>query len=129
MASNLSHKLAIPLVIVAAIAGLYLTMRSGAHRKDKNAVAAMKSDLRNLITAQEYYHDSTRSFSADQGALNYTPSTGVTVEITLGDSGWSAIASHFQVNGRCAVFVGTVARPLEQAVTEGEPRCERVELK
>ena len=132
MASNLSQKLAIPLVIVVGGVGVYLAvpaMMCGCSRKDKNAVAAMKSDLRNLVTAQEYYRDSARTYSADQRALNYSTSTGVTLEITLGDSGWSALASHNALRGRCAVFVGTVPRPLEQTVTEGEPRCERVELK
>ncbi len=133
MASNLSQKLAIPLVIVVGGVGVYLAvppLMCGCSTKDKAYVAAMKSDLRNLVYAEEYYRDSTRSYSADQRALNYNTSMGVTIEITLGDSGWSAIASHSALrSGRCAVFVGTVPRPLEQTVAVGEPRCERVELK
>ncbi len=86
--------------------------------------ATARSDLRNLVTAQESFFDSARTYTADHRALNYSTSLGVTVAITLGDSSWSAVATHAAHGpGRCGIAVGGAANPVRPS-PEGEPICE-----
>jgi prepilin-type N-terminal cleavage/methylation domain-containing protein len=130
----------IELLIVVVIIGILaaIAIPKFAATKQKAYLASMKSDLRNLATAQE-------SFLADQnppayfswtgdntgvggfidpvtGQLVYSPSTGVTVAAAAVAGGWSATALHAQLPGRtCAIFINTGA--VAPATVEGEPRC------
>ncbi len=98
----------------------------------------MKSDLRNLATAQESYladQNPPSYFSAGAvtnlapftdpvtGQAIYAPSTGVTVAVVAVPGGWSATATHAQLPGRtCAIYINLPA-PVAPAVVEGEPAC------
>ena len=66
--------------------------------------ATLKSDLRSLSMAESLYAESTGHFSDDHEALNYTPSTGVTIDIALAESSWSAGAvTRAFPDGRCTM--------------------------
>ena len=131
----------IELLIVVVIIGILaaIAIPKFASTKEKAYIASMKSDLRNLATAQESYLSSQNPPSYATGgpyttvapmldpvtnAVLYTPSSGVTV--TLGPvvaGGWSASSTHLQAPGRtCAIFIGAAA-PLAPATVEGEPAC------
>lgn len=108
----------------------------GARVKGPPYRAAMKSDLRNLVTAQESYFADyvsyTRAFTVDSMRSGYDdswvpwPSTGVTVTIGVAtDRGWSATARHADLGSMvCGIFVGDAPPPIAGA-REGEPMCEK----
>ena len=64
----------IELLIVVVIIGILaaIAIPKFANTKEKAYVAAMKSDLRNLITAQEaYFSDYNSTYAASTGAMNH----------------------------------------------------------
>ena len=129
----------IELLIVVVIIGILaaIAIPKFASTKEKAYIASMKSDLRNLATAEESYLSSQNPPSYAAGTWTtaaalvdpvtnstlYTPSSGVTVQATAVPGGWSASATHLQAPGRtCAIFIGAAA-PLAPATVEGEPSC------
>src|SRR3979411_3059757 len=76
----------IELLIVVVIIGILaaIAIPKFANTKEKAYVASMKTDLRNLITAQEaYFSDNNSTYAASIGAMgtNYKASSGVTVAL------------------------------------------------
>ena len=107
------------LVIVGVLASMVIPKFS--HTKEKAYIATMKSDLRNLVTAEEAYFADSLRYTTDLGAA-YRMSTGIggpTIALTA--DGWTATVSHKSTTKTCAVYVGSTA--LAPAVKEGEPRC------
>ena len=100
----------IELLIVVVIIGILaaIAIPKFASTKQKAYMAAMKSDLRNLVTAEEGYFADNQAFSTSLAAINFSPSQNVTIgTITLGVTGWSATATHALVVGKtCQVQVG-----------------------
>lgn len=92
--------------------------------KERAYLAAMKTDLRNLVTAEEaYFADSTR-YTSNLGTL-YATTSGVTnPEIKLTTTGWTAKVAHTSTIYTCAIFVGQT--PLPPATIEGTPACDNV---
>ncbi|HKV73646.1 MAG TPA: prepilin-type N-terminal cleavage/methylation domain-containing protein [Gemmatimonadales bacterium] len=119
----------IELLIVVVIIGILAAIaipKFGA-TKVKGYVAVMRSDLRNLATAQEaYVADNNTYFSGSvpNTALIYNPSSGVTVTITEGTpAGWAATAAYPAGTTRtCAVFYGSATAPPPSSV-EGQVAC------
>jgi prepilin-type N-terminal cleavage/methylation domain-containing protein len=119
----------IELLIVVVIIGILAAIaipKFGA-TKVKGYVAVMKSDLRNLATAQEaYVADNGTYFNGvvPNTQLIYNPSSGVTVTITAGTTvGWAATASYPAGTSRtCAVFYGSATAP-PPATSEGSVAC------
>jgi prepilin-type N-terminal cleavage/methylation domain-containing protein len=118
----------IELLIVVVIIGVLaaIAVPKFSQTKQKAYVANMKSDLRNLATAQEsYFYDNAVYYG---GALPgpdvfFRGSRGVTVIIESADAaGWSASATHTASPVTCAIFGGNHA--LAPAAVEGEPGCE-----
>ena len=116
----------IELLIVVVIIGILaaIAIPKFANTKEKAYVASMKSDLRNLVTAQEaYFADNSSlyaSSTANLGTARYKSSTGVTVTIGSGTgTGWAATASHsgLPATKTCAISLGN------GATNEGEPVC------
>src|SRR5665647_1636246 len=102
----------IELLIVVVIIGILaaIAIPKFANTKQKAYIAAMKSDLRNLITAEEsFFADSTHYvIYGDTTKLKFKPSTGVnTPTIVIGSGYWSATISHTQIPGtfQCAIGV------------------------
>ncbi len=128
----------IELLIVVVILGILATIALPrfSNTKEKAYLAAMKADLRNLVTAQEGYASSNvgeympsgvaaNAFStAVQQSVHhgFLPSSGVSVQISKAGAGWSAVAQHKSLTGQsCTIFVNTEA--VEPATVEGESVC------
>jgi hypothetical protein len=91
--------------------------------REGNYAAAMRSDLRNLVTAEESYFANNIIYTTSLPSLGFTPSTGVTVQVTAATgTGWSASASHTASNTVCGIYVGS-ATPVIAGQTEGQPKC------
>lgn len=113
----------IELLIVVVIIGILaaIAIPKFANTKEKAYVASMKSDLRNLVTAQEaYFSDNNSTYAPDIASMgtNYKASSGVTVAMgTVTATGWDATAGHASTAKTCAISVGGTA------TNEGEPVC------
>ena len=116
-------KLAVLSVVVGVTVVLFVGPACGCTTKASAYRAAIKSDLRNLTTAQEAYFADSLRYAASLPELDFTASTYVTVELTLtSDSAWSASASHKGTPTRCTIFIGNIEPPVADGV-EGEPSC------
>ena len=116
----------IELLIVVVIIGILaaIAIPKFSNTKEKAYMAAMKSDLRNLITAEEAYFADNTTYSTVQADINYNSSAGVTVVIavTAGPPvGFSATSAHTGTTETCAIYIQTAA--VAPATNEGEPRC------
>lgn len=119
----------IELLIVVVIIGILVAIAipKFAATKEEAYVAKMKSDLRNLATAQEAYTSDNSVYyggAVPSSALVYAPSQSVAISITAtSPSGWAAVASVPGLSARtCALFVGVVAAPAP-ATAEGLIAC------
>jgi prepilin-type N-terminal cleavage/methylation domain-containing protein len=118
----------IELLIVVVIIGILasIAIPKFANTKMKAYTAAMKSDLRNLVTAEEsFFSDSVRYIVyGDTTKLKFKPTMGVsTPSIMIGQGYWSATVTHNQMpNFTCAIGVNTV-NPVVVAAGDGEPSC------
>ncbi len=118
----------IELLIVVVIIGLLaaIAIPKFSNTKEKAYVGAMKSDLRNLATAEEaYFYDSAKYTTNFALMNNFAPSTGVVLTISQADaSGWSASTTNTYAPGRqCALFSGAAA-PVAPATVEGRIACQ-----
>jgi type IV pilus assembly protein PilA len=118
----------IELLIVVVIIGILaaIAVPKFNDTKGKANWAAMRSDLHNLMTAQEAYFYEHQNYAPDLASLtNFRPTTGVVVTITAPSGpGWSATSTHPQAwPHTCAVFVGG-APALAPAVNEGIVACQ-----
>ncbi|HET7602695.1 MAG TPA: type II secretion system protein [Gemmatimonadales bacterium] len=120
----------IELLIVVVIIGLLaaIGIPKFAATKEKAFVAKMKSDLKNLATAQEAYAaDYSTGYyggAVPNALLTYNPSSGVTITITeVVPGGWAATAAYPAGTTRtCALFSGP-ATPPPPATSEGQIAC------
>jgi prepilin-type N-terminal cleavage/methylation domain-containing protein len=118
----------IELLIVVVIIGILaaIAIPKFASTKEKTYVAAMKSDLRNLVTAEEGYLGDNLIYyggALPNAALQYRPTTGVTVTIVAATtSGFQATAAHTSTSRTCAIFYGNIAAVAPAAIN-GEPAC------
>ena len=116
----------IELLIVVVIIGILVSIAipKFANTKQKAYVAQMKSDLKNLATAEEaYFYDSTAYTSSLAALNNFRASTGVTLNVLEATPmGWSAEALHSQTTRACYLFNG-VAAPVGNATVAGKITC------
>jgi prepilin-type N-terminal cleavage/methylation domain-containing protein len=124
----------IELLIVVVIIGILaaIAIPKFANTKAKAYVASMKSDLRNLVTAEEaFFADSvyykglavTATAPCDTTGIKFCASAGNNITATAGGGGWSATATNINLPGTtCAIFVNTA--PVAPATTEGAPACQ-----
>ena len=117
----------IELLIVVVIIGILaaIAIPKFANTKSKAYITAMKSDLRNLVTAEEAFFADSSKYTATLGQLKYQNSTGtVPPTITVGAGYWTATNSHTQLpTMQCAVGINTT-NPLIASAAEGEPVCQ-----
>ncbi|MGH7624589.1 MAG: type IV pilin protein [Gemmatimonadaceae bacterium] len=128
----------IELLIVVVIIGILaaIAIPKFATTKEKAYVASMKTDLRNLATAEEAYFSSYNTYfsgtaSNIAGAVtplnNYVPSTGNTITITGLDSTWQAGAGNSFTSKLCGAKVGGAFPATVNSVsviTDGSPVCQ-----
>ena len=119
----------IELLIVVVIIGILaaIAIPKFANTKSKAYVTAMKSDLRNLVTAEEaFFSDSTYYTTATTlvSMNTYKNSSGVGVPAVVTGAGyWSATVTHTQIaGGTCGIGVNTT-NPLISTAGDGEPSC------
>ena len=137
----------IELLIVVVIIGILaaIAIPKFANTKEKAVVASMKSDLRNLVTAQEAFFSDNQDYAggtyvgdgtvytqtnglAGAGRLAFTPSANNTIVLTYVDAaGWKATGTNPAVTGTpntCGVYVGAAANaPNAATKAEGAPAC------
>jgi type IV pilus assembly protein PilA len=114
----------IELLIVVVIIGILaaIAIPKFANTKEKAYLATMKSDLRNLITAEEAYFSDNTVYTTAMPATMYTVSTGdAGPTITVSGSDYQAWVSNANTTRTCAVYIG--ATVLAPATKEGEPKC------
>jgi prepilin-type N-terminal cleavage/methylation domain-containing protein len=113
----------IELLIVVVIIGILasIAIPKFANTKEKAYLAAMKSDLRNLVTAEEAYFADSIKYTSNLGTM-YNTTTGVVgPTITVTADGYTATVSHNATTKTCAVYSGSTS--LAPANKEGEPKC------
>ncbi len=116
----------IELLIVVVIIGILaaIAIPKFTNTKGKARLAAIKSDLKNVATAQEAYLFDNGIYADATAKLNFTATSGVT--ITIGEAttgGWSGTSTHpLSWPLKCALYMGTAA-PLAPAVSEGLMNC------
>ena len=118
----------IELLIVVVIIGLLATIAipKFANTKEKAYIGAMKSDLRNLATAEEAFFYDSAKYTANFALMNnFVASAGVVLQINQATgSGWAATTTSLYAPGRqCALFSGS-ATPQAPATAEGLITCQ-----
>jgi type IV pilus assembly protein PilA len=117
----------IELLIVVVIIGILaaIAIPKFQNTKGKANAASLKSDLRNLATAQEAYFYDYAAYAAVETQLAFARSPGVVLTIvTATSSGWAAIATHpASYPLTCALFQGNVAAA-SPATVEGLIGCQ-----
>src|SRR5258706_952402 len=113
----------IELLIVVVIIGILaaIAIPKFANTKEKAYLVSMKSDRRNLITAEEGYFACSVKYTSNLGTAYATTSGVVGPTIAVTANGVTATVSHNTTTKTCAVYVGTTS--LDPANKEGEPKC------
>ena len=116
----------IELLIVVVIIGILaaIAIPKFANSKGKAYITAMKSDLRNLINAEEAFFSDSSRYTSSLTSLGFKESTGTRAPTIVAGAGfWSATNSHTMLaNTSCGIAVATT-NPVNSAAGEGEPAC------
>jgi Tfp pilus assembly protein PilE len=111
-----------------------------ANTKEKAVLASMKTDLRNIVTAQEGFYFDNNDYAGDittgsqvnlptgSGKISFQPSAGNTLKITyFNNTSYNAVITNPILIGTittCGVYVGATSNSPNTAVTqEGAPGC------
>jgi prepilin-type N-terminal cleavage/methylation domain-containing protein len=117
----------IELLIVVVIIGILaaIAIPKFANTKQKAYITAMKSDLRNLVTAEEAYFADSSTYTQTVASLKFQSTNSVSApSITTGTGLWYATVSHTQIASpfQCGVGINTT-NPVVAGASEGEPAC------
>ena len=114
----------IELLIVVVIIGILaaIAIPKFANTKGKAYIASMKSDLRNLVTAEEaYFADSVKYTSTVTSTVG-----GTCPAPTAGQANWCPTTGN-NLTGTalvtCSVYINEASDPATIASTEGAPAC------
>jgi prepilin-type N-terminal cleavage/methylation domain-containing protein len=102
----------IELLIVVVIIGILaaIAIPKFAATKDKAKLASVRTDLRNIMTAQEAYYIDWTTYTASLSSTVFQPSQGNTVAVSGTASSFTATATNasISVNPKtCTVTVGS----------------------
>ena len=131
----------IELLIVVVIIGLLAAIAIPTFRntKEKAYIASMKTDLRNLVTAEEAYFADSFAYSNQldcnnpptPGTVAWCLSTGNAMDqFRLGNKnqgGWSARLTNANTKVACAIYVGGIpnpVQPVKKTDPDGVPLCQ-----
>ncbi len=115
----------IELLIVVVIIGILaaIAIPKFANTKEKAYIASMKSDLHNILTAEENYFADNMMYTSSTTSLILQVSPGNTITIAnTTTTGWNATASSTATTRTCGIFYGTASPPIAGQI-EGEARC------
>jgi len=117
-------ELLIVVVIIGIVAAIAIPKFNST--KGKANVAALRSDLRNLASAQEAYFYEFSAYADSPELLKLSSSSGVDLVIISATAlGWSARVTHPQSYPlTCAIYIGSVASPPVPATAEGLVACQ-----
>jgi prepilin-type N-terminal cleavage/methylation domain-containing protein len=109
----------IELLIVVVIIGILaaIAIPKFANTKEKAYITAMKSDLKNMVSAAEAFYSDQNTYAGYTAPIG---SSGVTLSFTGTATGWSATATHASTAVSCEIAVGSAAAA---GAAEGEPTC------
>src|ERR1700692_3046941 len=116
----------IELLIVVVIIGILaaIAIPKFANTKSKAYITAMKSDLRNLVTAEEAFFADSSKYTSTIGQLKYSNTTGVNApSITTGAGFWTATTHTQWAGSTCGIGVNTT-NPLIASAGDGEVVCQ-----
>lgn len=130
----------IELLIVVVIIGILaaIAIPKFANTKEKAYLASMKSDLKNLVTAEEAYFSDSLKYSSTTSCTNPTTAGTVAFCLTAGNSingnitvgtgtqaGWTVAIDNANTTRQCAIFIGSItpASPATTTSPEGAPVC------
>ena len=130
----------IELLIVVVIIGILaaIAIPKFANTKDKAKIASMKTDLRNLMSAQEGHYADYQQYATTNAtgagaaptatAVVFTPSTGNTLTnpMIVGQNGFSALMTNATLAQAktCGIYVGpTPPAGMPAGANEGEVAC------
>jgi prepilin-type N-terminal cleavage/methylation domain-containing protein len=116
-------ELLIVVVIIGVLAALAIPKFQAT--KGKASYAGIRSDLHNLMTAEESYFYDHGTYSTSLDSLKLVPSPGNQVVIVAATTtGWSATATNpISYPHMCAMFMGNVA-PVAPATSSGDVACQ-----
>jgi prepilin-type N-terminal cleavage/methylation domain-containing protein len=109
----------IELLIVVVIIGILaaIAIPKFANTKEKAYITAMKSDLKNMVSAAEAYFSDNNTYA---GYAAPAGSSGVTLTFAGSATGWTGTASHASSTQSCTISVGS---DVAAGAPEGEPTC------
>src|SRR5215210_5329723 len=117
----------IELLIVVVIIGILaaIAIPKFANTKGKAYYTAMKSDLRNLLTAEEAFFADSTKYTETLSDLKFNVSTGVntpTIKVYTTAGAWMATVTHKQLASpaECGIGMNTT-NPTSAGAGEGEP--------
>jgi type IV pilus assembly protein PilA len=117
----------IEVLLVLVIIGILVAVLvpRWANSRDRAFQAAMKSDLRNLATAEESYFYDYASYTTSLSALSgYRSSQSVIITINQAlMGGWSASASHPASSKQCYLYIGNASPIPLPSSAEGQVTC------
>ena len=125
----------IELLIVVVIIGILaaIAIPKFANTKEKAVLAGMKSDLRNLVTAQEAYFSDNQTYAPALGAAQaagvvaFVPTQNNVITLsTVTAAGWAGEATNATLKGtitKCGIYVGSGTAPNGAVKAEGAPAC------
>jgi type IV pilus assembly protein PilA len=129
----------IELLIVVVIIGILaaIAIPKFANTKEKAYISSMKSDLRNMVTAEEAYFADSVKYSTSTSCANPAPAgsaswcasvgnTRGTITIGTGtQAGWTTSITNVNTPKSCAIYVGAItpSAPATSSDPEGAPVC------
>ena len=118
----------IELLIVVVIIGILasIAVPKFSATREKAFISTMKSDLKNLASLQEIYHNTAFSFTNSLTVVGASVSDGVTITINEATGqGWAATASHAGLTAEhCGLYQGNAAAAGgDPGVAEGVIAC------
>ena len=117
-------ELLIVVVIIGILASIAIPKFSA--MREKAFLSTMKTDLKNLATQQEIYHNSQFSYGTTLAVVVASISDGVIITINEATgSGWAATASHAGLSAEhCGLYQGNAAAVGgDPSVAEGVIAC------
>jgi len=117
----------IELMVVVIVIGILVTLvvPQFKNTKGKANAAALRTDLRNLATAEESFFYTNGRYTSALDSVPFKGSPGVVITITEANArGWSGTVTHPQAWPlKCALFMAGAA-PIAPATTEGLITCQ-----